>query len=152
MGRRVVIIFLALATIAFAVFFLYPAYAASRWSPELKSAARGADRLVIKTGGPCHPHPDTDVVRFETTDTNVIAQVLSGLQAKIETGIQCRCCGSPTVYFCKGEHVLAAVSMHHRVTVRWHGGGHSDVKPTSQSMSFLLAFFKEHGVSDDDIR
>jgi hypothetical protein len=107
--------------------------------------------MVIKTGGPCHPHPDRDVVRFETTDTNIISQVLLGLDAKSESGLQCRCCGSPTIYFNRGEQVLAAVSMHHRVSLRWYKGGHGDIKPTAKSMAFLLAFFQEHGVRDEDI-
>jgi hypothetical protein len=152
MRRRVVIVALAVVTLGVAAFFLYPIHAATSWSAELKAAARGADRLVIKTGGPCHPHPDRDVVRFQTTDTNVIAQLLVGLDAKSETGMQCRCCGSPTVYFYRGDQVLAAVSMHHRITLRWHQSSHSDIKPTAKSMSFLLAFLREHGVLEGDIR
>jgi hypothetical protein len=152
MRRLIAIATLILVAFAVAAFLFYPIYAAARWSPELCAVARGADRLVIKTGGPCHPNPDRDVVRFETTDTNAIAQVLSGLEAKSETGMHCRCCGSPTVYFYRGEQVLAAVSMHHRVTLRWHQSGHSDVTLTANSMSFLLAFFRDHGVLDEDMR
>ena len=141
-----------LVLIAIAACFLYPIYAAAGWSPALRSAASGSDRLVIKTGGPCHPLPDNDVVRFETTDTKVIVHILQGLEAESENWMQCRCCGSPTVYFYKGEQVLAAVSMHHRVNVRWHQSGHGDMKLTAKSMAFLLAFLREHGVQDDDIQ
>lgn len=152
MWRRLVIVALTLIALAVAAFFLYPIYAGLRWSPELKAAVQRADRLVIKTGGPCHPQPERDVVRFETTNTNIINQVLLGLDVNSETGMQCRCCGSPTIYFYRGEQILAAVSMHHRLTLRWHRSGHSDIKPTAESMLFLLAFFKEHGVLDEDIR
>lgn len=65
MVRRVLIIVtLGIVALAVAAFFLYPLYAAARWAPDLRTAARNADRLVIKTGGPCHPDPDTDVVRL----------------------------------------------------------------------------------------
>jgi hypothetical protein len=76
-----------LVAIAVAAYFLYPIYVATRWSPELNAAAREADRLVIKTGGPCHPHPDQDVVRYESTVTNVIIRVLQGLEAKSTIGV-----------------------------------------------------------------
>jgi len=152
MRRRHVRIVLAFAGVLLAVFYIYPIYAAARWSPELRAAVRGTDRMVLKTGGPCHPHPERDVVRFETTDTNIIAQVLLGFKAKSETSTHCRCCGSPTIYFYRGEQVLAAVSMHHRVTLRWYMGPHGDIKPTAESMAFLLGFFREHGVQDEDMR
>lgn len=150
--KTAIITTLVLLALAMAAFFLYPVYAARTWAPELRAAAKGCDRMVIKTGGPCHPNPDSDVIRFETKDTNVVNQVLQKLDAASETGVMCRCCGSPTIYFYKGEEVLAAVSMHHRASLRWYRGGHSDVQPSSESMGFILAFFKEHGVQDADIR
>jgi hypothetical protein len=47
--------------------------------------------------------------------------------------------------------MLVAVSMHHQYTLRWYLGGYCDMQPTASSMSFILAFFKEHGVQDEDM-
>jgi hypothetical protein len=151
MSRKAKVI-LGIVAIAIAAFFLYPAYAAMRWVPELRGATRGADRMVIKTGGPCHPQPDRDVVRFETTDARLIALMIHGFEVESETGMQCRCCGSPTIYFYHGEQMLAAVSVHHRQTLRWYRGGHYDIVPTAKSLAFLLSFFRDHGVLDEDLR
>ena len=106
--------------------------------------------MLIKTRGPGSSPADGEKLRFESSDTNLIAQALQTFEAQSHIGVVCHCRGGPTVYFYRGTEMLAAVTIHHRLTLRWYG--HTDIKPTEKSMASLLAFFKEHGVKDEDIQ
>lgn len=141
---------ICLVAVAVATFLAYPAYVTRTWGARLRTAARGCDRMVIKTGGfPSFPQ-EGDAVRFVSSNTNLIFQVLHDFEAQSQLGTVCRCRGGPTICFYRGTEVLAAVTMHHRLTLRWYG--QTDIKPTEQTMASLLALFKEHGVKDEDIQ
>jgi hypothetical protein len=148
--RRLAIVTVCLLLLATAVFLAYPAYVAKTWGQRLRTAAQGCDRMLIKTGGSRSSPEDADAVRFESSNTHLIAQALQTFEAQSHLGTVCHCRGGPTVLFYRGTEMLAAVTMHHRLTLRWYG--HTDIKPTEKSMASLLAFFKEHGVKDEDIQ
>jgi hypothetical protein len=117
-----------LLLLATAIFLSYPVYVAKSWGRRLRTAAQGCDRMLIKTRGPGSSPADGEEVRFESSDTNLIAQALQTFEAQSHIGVVCHCRGGPTVYFYRGTEMLAAVTIHHRLTLRWYG--HTDIKPT----------------------
>jgi hypothetical protein len=149
--RRVIIVILVLLNICLVSAVLYQFYVAARWTPEFRASARGSDRLVIKTGCPCHPDPQKDVIRFETDDTNTIAQVLLmfGTTPDAPHDYQHRI--SPTLYFYRGDRMLAAVSLHSH-WLYWYRGKFSNACLTQDSFESLRAFLTAHQVQPQDFR
>jgi hypothetical protein len=151
MLRRIATVVLLVFTLFLASSVVYRVYVAARWGPRLRASARGSDRLIIKTGCPDHPNTSTDVVRFETTDTNLIAGVLRAFDASADSGWNPRGCGSPTLYFDRGDRTLVIVGIH-RGRLRRYAGPYGDALPTSESWQQLTGFLREHGIKDGDFR
>jgi hypothetical protein len=114
---------------------------------RLLAAVAGADRLRVRTGGMCHRDPKNEVVRFESTAPEAIAEVLALLEIDDCGGHSgCMCCGNPTFEFHSGSVLLASVSLHHGHSLRtdakaWHG----DVPLTAAARLALARWLERHG-------
>lgn len=118
---------------------------------EFRRALAGVTRLRVRTGGSSIPQPSGETTLLEVGDTNLIHQFVDTMQLR-ETdhyAFSCACGGNPTFEFYAGDALVATVSLHHGVSLRWADGPWpTDVNLTRQGSLSLVAWLKAHGCRD----
>lgn len=118
-----------------------------------------ATRMRIRSGGTCHREPRTESTLYETSDLSAIHELLSrihlvpSLAPKTVEGttvievLACRCCGDPTIEFCRGERLVVSLGMHHGQSLRWPGDPlFGDAELETQSGESLARWLAQRGV------
>lgn len=116
---------------------------------QLQEVLQKADRLVLVNGG-AELRNDDETVLFDTADAAEIARVVAMLHVvEDEEPFHCRCFGSPTLVFHAAGQELAALGVHHGLSVRWvsssPGGWASDARLTRDSGDRLVQWLAAHG-------
>jgi hypothetical protein len=113
---------------------------------KFQTASKGADTLVIRTGGFCHRNPETEKQVFRTNDPNQINEFLGLLSFSPSELGQCECCGELSFEFYKNNEIFKAFSLHHDTHIRIQGQSTGDIYLTSDSIKSLNAWLVEKGI------
>lgn len=115
---------------------------------------KGADKVVVRSGGMCHRNAKREKVLFTLTDEQAIRELWDGI--KLEGGqfgkiSMCMCCGNPTFEFYRGKKLLTSVSFHHSYNLRWAGWS-SDAHLSVESSKYFKELFQKQGLTEADYR
>ncbi|HBL15613.1 MAG: hypothetical protein A2X36_03630 [Elusimicrobia bacterium GWA2_69_24] len=114
---------------------------------SLRDGIRGADRLVIRSGGMRHRRPDREKVLFETVSPEVLRALSVRLTlGRLLMGSECLCFGDMTFEFYRGAAKLGAFSYHHYQHVRIEDSSLGDRDLSILSNIRLLRWLQAHGV------
>jgi hypothetical protein len=119
-----------------------------RWLTALRRALKGADQVIVRKRGTL----GQDGVFFKVTGSRPTRRLISRLKIREpKEGFHCLCSGNPVFEFRRGETLLATISWHHGVSVRWHdhggeGWAGSDARLTKASSEYLGGLLKANGV------
>ena len=119
------------------------------WKERLAERVRDADRLVVWD---YHRDHDTEkahaVSQFETTDRAEIEDFIACIEIdEAASGRHCMCGGSPHFDIYSGEDLLASLSLHHGVRLRWSEDWPGDAELTRLSSFKVCAWFKDRGIN-----
>lgn len=141
--RRSRLKWLTLAMFSLLAFYLF---GPDPWTRHLHAAVRGADRVLVRTGGTCHRHPENERILLETTDKTEIEAITSRLRVRRSwSWMHCMCCGTPTIEFYKGDKLLAMIGVHHGESLRWPGVWSRDAMLTAESRDQLNRWLQSIG-------
>lgn len=118
------------------------------WKPRLENRVRDGDRLVVwdyvrpVAGEERQPSP-----HFEITDAREILEFLDCIEIDepASTG-RCMCLGSPHFDFMAAGEVLATLTLHHGVRLRWEGKWPADAELTRGSAFQLCEWLRQRGI------
>lgn len=115
------------------------------WKGALEEIAGTADRVVLRSGGTCHGR-EGETILHEEAGVEAVLGVLRLIDVVDGPGGGgCMCCGDPTLEFRRGTQVVAALSLHHAVRLRWREGWPGDARLTDESIEALTTWMAEHG-------
>lgn len=106
-----------------------------------------ATRIVVRTGGPCHRDPETEVTLLDSTNAQDVSDWIGRFDVDIDKSVVtgkveiveeidddgevfrfekvpiimrgiCGCCGSHTFSFMQGTNTLLTFSLHHMTHIR----------------------------------
>lgn len=144
---------------AFAVLFILISFSVKtltrrpdpRVTEPLMTALDGVDRIQVRTGGTCHHHLYELKPLFNETDPNTIATVIRKIALAKLSGVGCECCGNPSFEFYKGDELIATISLHHGIRLRWPEVWPSDAKLPRETKSFIRRWFATNNFDLDQI-
>lgn len=120
-----------------------------KWKVRLLEQVREADRLVVWDHAYDRGSDEPQRVNhFEVNDPAEVSDLLAriDIDEPASTG-HCMCTGSPHVDFMVGSEVVATLSLHHGVRLRWEGVWPADAELTRASAFDVCGWFKERGIS-----
>lgn len=116
------------------------------WAGLLRHATRRADALRVRGGGLKFP-PDSDLL-FESKTRAAVDEWLGAIHIdERHTGLHCMCSGDLTVEALAGETVVAAVTVHHGLSLRWEWNG--DAQLADDGVAALLQRWNVGGPTAD---
>lgn len=113
---------------------------------------KGADKVVVRSGGMCHRNAEREKVLFTLTDEQAIRELRDNIKLKggqFGKISRCMCWGGPTFEFYQGDKLLTSVSNQHGAALRWAGWS-GDAHLTPESSQYLKTLFQTHGLSGQD--
>ncbi|MHC4200124.1 MAG: leucine-rich repeat domain-containing protein, partial [Planctomycetota bacterium] len=123
------------------------------WTAVLHEKLAGTTRVRVRSGGACAHTSDEEIADrktlVEVAEPAVIAEIIGHLRInEEESDFGCGCCGYPTFEFCKGDTLLASLSLHHGRSVRWRKGRWpGDGMLLAEDASFLVKWLADRGVT-----
>jgi len=121
--------------------------AADKGPGRLRRAVAGADRLRVRTGGTCHRDISSEYTLCELAGAGRVSDFVKHLKFS-GFGGGCKCCGEPTFEFYRGKELLAMVSLHHGVRLRWREGWPGDGYLTDRSRDWLVNWLADRGIDE----
>ncbi|MHC4714896.1 MAG: hypothetical protein ACYTAN_16765 [Planctomycetota bacterium] len=116
------------------------------WPGALRTAVTGCDMILARTGGTCHRSPENERTLFEILEPGEIVEFLDKLEIdEREYLFRCECCGDATFEFYRAEDLIAALSFHHGVNLRWQEGWPGDARLAPENSAFYCDLLASHG-------
>lgn len=126
-------------------------YRRGSWTADLRTAAGHADRVRIRTGGICHRREAEEQTLFESTNPTEVSALVAMIDVtRPLLPMSCKCCGGPTFEFYAGDQLLAALSLHHNLSLRWPDKWPGDGYLTAESRDHLNRWLGAHSIHPDE--
>jgi hypothetical protein len=85
---------------------------------RLLDATADADTLVVRDGGLCHRDLASERVLVTVRDPAEVRALTRLIELDDVRGLHCLCCGRPTLEFFRAGELVAAVTIHHGLSLR----------------------------------
>ena len=108
-----------------------------------------ANRLRVRSGGSCHRTKEMEKTLIAVTDKQLLEEIASNINFRSQQCAPgCACCGDPTFEWYKGKRLLAMVSLHHGIAMRWPKHWPGDAILTGDSSEWLVQWLAKNGVAE----
>jgi hypothetical protein len=93
--------------------------------------------------------PEKEKTLFEETNAGAIADFLKRIDIVDEqSGLECKCCGEPTIEFYEKDRLMAMVGVHHGRSLRWSAGWPGDGLMADAFAEYVCDWLAQHDIRE----
>jgi hypothetical protein len=119
----------------------------SNWNDTIADGLAGADALRVRTGGTCHIEPHQMKTLLWVRGVERVGRIIRRMDVS-SSGYHCGCHGTPTMEFYRKGDLIAAISIHHGLLLRWPDHWPKDAAMSDEFAEFLVDWLAKNGIKE----